>query len=65
MMRFIYRISRVFSESTMKRFNLTTVGLILGTLDLSDFKNYFLKHVISRQDILLAAHNISELKKQN
>ena len=55
MMRFIYRISRVFSESTMKRFNLTTVGLILGTLDLSDFKIFFLKHVISRQDILLAS----------
>lgn len=62
--RFIHRMSRIFSESTMKRLNLEFESLILETPYSSDFKNYILKHFISKRDILLA-HNISDLKKQN
>ena len=57
-------MSRIFSESTMKRLNLEFESLILETPNSSDFKNYFLKHFISKRDISLA-HNISDLKKQN
>ena len=46
MVSFINHISRLFSESTIKRFNLKIE--CLRTLHLNDFENFILKHITKR-----------------
>ena len=45
-------ISRNFSKSEIEHFILQHEHLILAILKFTDFKNYFLKFIITKQDII-------------
>ena len=54
----MYRISGNFCESKIKRLLLKFKRDVI----LTNLVTYMIKHIISKQDVLLAIHNFSDLK---